>query len=293
MNKIVSCVVLNYNDFDTTVSLISRIKNYDCLNYIVVVDNLSTDDSYSNLLKLESERIIVLSSGKNGGYGFGNNCGLKYAINELKSDYCIVANPDVIFDEDILNPMISFLDNNPDYAVVAPAQSGSKKLAWKKTGVFKDQLFNSLILNKLFNPRYYPDSYFENFVCDVYAVKGCFLMFRSQAVVDFGFYDEEFFLFEEEKIIAYKLEQIGLKSAVLTYISYIHNHSVSIKKSFRKLGKIKSLVLKSNELYLKKYMHVGNIRLFFIKIYHLFCILESMIYELFLIVFSKKEKKNV
>lgn len=287
MNDSVACIVLNYNDFDTTISLIKKIRDYKCLNYIIVVDNESTDDSFEKIKEYEDERIIVLASGKNGGYGYGNNVGLKYANDVLHCDYSIIANPDVIFEEKVVIVMTDFLKKHNDYAVVVPFQTGTKKQAWKETGVFKDQLFYSIILNKIFNPRYYPDEYFQKKICDVYSVKGCFLMFRSSVLKEIDYYDEDFFLFEEEKVIAKKLKYLNYKSAVLTDINYIHNHSVTIKKNFKKFGQSKKIVLKSNELFLKKYMNVGKNRMVLIKIYHLFCILESIIYDFIRSIISK------
>lgn len=278
-NKSVACIILNYNDYETTSSLVNKIKDYNNINYIIIVDNYSTDDSYEKLKDFQNNHIFLINSNKNGGYGFGNNCGLKYAINTLKCDYCLIANPDVIFEEIVVTRLIDFLDKNDDYAVVAPYQHGTKKQAWKKTGVLRDQLFYSIFFNKLCGPRYYPDKYFENPVCDVYAVKGCFLAFRSSAISKIGFYDEDFFLYEEEKVIAYKLEKYNYKSAVLTDVDYIHNHSVTIKKNLKKYGQGKRIVLKSNELYLKKYMGIGNIRMHIIKFYHAICVFESIIYE--------------
>ena len=48
-NKIVTCVILNYNDAPTTINLVQSIKNYSLLNFIVVVDNCSTDDSIESI----------------------------------------------------------------------------------------------------------------------------------------------------------------------------------------------------------------------------------------------------
>ena len=41
-----SCVILNYNDADTTIDLVERIEGYDLLWQIIIVDNCSTDDSW-------------------------------------------------------------------------------------------------------------------------------------------------------------------------------------------------------------------------------------------------------
>ena len=42
-------ILLNYNDADTTISAIKRLKNCESLDKIVVVDNASSDNSYERL----------------------------------------------------------------------------------------------------------------------------------------------------------------------------------------------------------------------------------------------------
>ena len=43
--------IINYNDYETTKTLIDNIKDYKSIYKIIVVDNNSTDDSYPNLKK--------------------------------------------------------------------------------------------------------------------------------------------------------------------------------------------------------------------------------------------------
>lgn len=52
-NYSVGCVVLNYNDSSTTINLLKQIQQYNSIKRIVVVDNLSTDDSFSRLLNMQ------------------------------------------------------------------------------------------------------------------------------------------------------------------------------------------------------------------------------------------------
>lgn len=66
----VGCVVLNYNDSKTTIELINRIGKMTSIDVIVIVDNNSTDDSFSVLKQYASEKIHVIQSDKNGGYGY-------------------------------------------------------------------------------------------------------------------------------------------------------------------------------------------------------------------------------
>ena len=50
-------VVLNYNDYKTTIKLIKMIKNYKSIDLIVIVDNCSTDKSYKKI----NEYYLVVS----------------------------------------------------------------------------------------------------------------------------------------------------------------------------------------------------------------------------------------
>ena len=45
ISKRIGCVILNYNDSETTIKLLSHISGFDSLDEIIVVDNKSTDDS--------------------------------------------------------------------------------------------------------------------------------------------------------------------------------------------------------------------------------------------------------
>ena len=79
-------VVLNYNDAETVEKNISKIRDYSVIDHIVIVDNSSTDNSYDRLKKLCSDRIDVVKTDRNGGYGYGNNFGIKYLIKNYNFD---------------------------------------------------------------------------------------------------------------------------------------------------------------------------------------------------------------
>lgn len=74
------CVILNFNDSETTKKLVNNIKGYKVIDYIIIVDNKSTDTSFLELKRFENEdsKIKVIESPKNGGYGYGNNVGICY-----------------------------------------------------------------------------------------------------------------------------------------------------------------------------------------------------------------------
>ena len=52
-----ACVILNYNDADTTISLVRKIGDYKNIEHIIVVDNCSTDHSLEKLEKITDEKV--------------------------------------------------------------------------------------------------------------------------------------------------------------------------------------------------------------------------------------------
>lgn len=92
----------------------------DDMRYILVVDNFSTDNSVQLLSDIISEKVEVIVSNKNGGYGAGNNYGIKYLIDKYNSDYILLSNPDVIVEDETINKLEEFLRNNQDYVIAAP-----------------------------------------------------------------------------------------------------------------------------------------------------------------------------
>ena len=92
MDKI-SCIVLNYNDARTTCGLVEELLGINCLDSVVVVDNCSTDDSWVQLsgLARPDGRVSLIRAEQNGGYGWGNQIGVDWAVDRLGADYVIVA----------------------------------------------------------------------------------------------------------------------------------------------------------------------------------------------------------
>ena len=57
-------VILNYNDYENTIKMIEQIKDYRCLNKIIIVDNCSTDESVSKITPFLNKKIILLEAKK-------------------------------------------------------------------------------------------------------------------------------------------------------------------------------------------------------------------------------------
>jgi N-acetylglucosaminyl-diphospho-decaprenol L-rhamnosyltransferase len=281
-SRIVSCVILNYNDAPTTIKLLKHIKDFGAIDNIVVVDNYSTDNSWEELQSYKNEKIKLIKTEKNGGYGFGNNVGIKYSVETLNADYVLIANPDVIFENDLIEKLVATFDNNSDIAVVSAKQSNSFHWAWKNCSVLQQVLATSLFFEIWLSIREYSKSYFLNKTeVPVFAVPGSLLMVDAKKMIRYGMFDEEFFLYYEEPILAQKFADAGLRTILRLDISYIHNHHTTTLKTLKRWSKQHNILLKSAELFLRKYKQANTLQMFFAKLWFAYTRVEFAIYDLY------------
>lgn len=260
----VDVIVLNYNDAKETVKYVKKISVYESIENIIVVDNKSTDDSYEELKSLRNEKINVIQTEKNGGYGYGNNFGIRYACEKFKSKYVAITNPDVVYDADTIKKCEEFLIKNAGqhYAVVAPRMKnieGEYVLsAWNIPSWFEYVSFSMSVLGKFFKLNYVKSSGNEFDECE--CIAGSMIVMDADAFERAGMYDEDIFLYCEETVLGIKMKRVGYRTAILNTAEFIHAHSVSINKSISSIEKQQQIMWNSRLYALKKYYGVNNVQ---------------------------------
>ncbi len=252
-------VVLNYNDYENTELFLSSISEYDSVDFIVVVDNNSTDNSFFKLKKFESSSVAVVSADKNGGYGYGNNFGFKYLREMFGLDFKVIfSNPDIEITEDSLK--LIFNNIGESVGAVGPVvfEDGSLNRGIKNSTVFKSILSNIPMLSRvLFSKLYkYNDSVYDNAIVNVDLVSGSIFGISAKVFDSVGMFDENVFLYYEENILAYKLKQINNQSIIVTSASALHHHSVSVDKNISSYRKL--VILKESQLYYHRTYEKSN-----------------------------------
>ena len=242
--KLGMCIV-NYNDYKTTKRLIDNIINYKCLDKIVVVDNKSTDNSLINLKKLESKKIKIIASNKNGGYSYALNIGCKYLIEEFKELTIIVSNSDIIIDsENDLIELAKIVSDNR--VVVAPTiiEGNNLNRGWKIPKPTDDILQNIFYFHRYFKKKImYPDNYYHKKLSKVEVVSGSFFLINSKHLENINYFDDKVFLYYEENILGVKTKKAGKSMVVVNDIDVVHDHSVTIDKSLKAIKKYDIFVI--------------------------------------------------
>ncbi len=266
----VSCIILNYNDSTTTEKLVQLIKDYDELDSIVLVDNCSTDNSATVLERLEGGKVHFIPADRNGGYGYGNNLGIRYAYERLQATHVLVANPDVEVSQECIRALMKTFQQVEGCGVAAPMTKGpdgkTQLSSWKLMGLAGDLLDTGIITRRLFK-RWLTDRplVVDSGVSYVDAVPGSLFMADCAVLMDCGLYDENVFLYYEEKILGFKLRSKGYKTVLLQNQSYIHHHSVSIDKNVKSILKKQALLHESKLYYYIHYLKINRLQVWLTK----------------------------
>lgn len=274
-------VILNYNDYPTTLELVHQIYQFNEIDEIVVVDNNSTDNSFDVLFKKSKQlNFTLIRADKNGGYSYGNNLGIKYLIEHSNPDIIIIANPDVLFEEKIIYRIKQAFISNNDIGLLSPImtdRNGKQMRMWLKLPSYINSLLDCSLIGRQINKLLgYKRINFSKPLFEVEKIPGSFMAFRSVALKEIGLFDDGVFLYYEENIIGMRMKQAGIKTMLLTDSSYIHNHSVTITKNMNVINSYRNN-LKSKLYFEKTYRRIGHIRIFILQLFMKYGVLEKKI----------------
>jgi len=269
-------ILLNYNDVYTVEKYLHQIKEYKCFDHVIIVDNCSTDGSFKRLLSYSNDRISVIESEVNKGYGYGNNFGIKYATEMFKSEYILISNPDVVYDEETILKMETLLRNNKSAGVVGTMMkmkdgSYSNLSAWRIPTFWQAVFINASHPNKIamiVGKRTYDDILKSTeIVREVDCIPGSLLMVNRHCMEECGMYDEGIFLYGEETVLGIRMKRCGYKTLLITDDFFIHYHSVSINKSIKKEADRMRVMWTSRKYILEKYYDMSLVKHLLINIY--------------------------
>jgi GT2 family glycosyltransferase len=225
MQKIYAIVLTFNNYFDTCDCIKSLIKSQFPLTSIVVVDNHSTDRSIQKLQKdfCSEDRVQFILNKNNLGFAKGANIGIRFSL-KLGADYIFLINNDTIVDTLCVELLISELKGNPSNSIAGPRIFYHKEpdKIWHGGGYF-NRLKTGVIVpekNKLKNEV-------EDKVIKVSFLTGCCMLIKREAFEKVGFFDESYFMYEEDVDFCFRTKKKGF---TLLYVPKAHVwHKISSK----------------------------------------------------------------
>jgi GT2 family glycosyltransferase len=226
-----SIIIVNWNTKNILKqainSVISETKEIDC--ELIVVDNNSSDGS-SQMIKKDFPSILLIENKINKGFAGGNNDGLKIT----KGDYLMLLNSDTIVQENAIEKMVKFLDENNEVVMLGP------KLL-NKYGNFQEScrrnlpdIKNSFLYIFSINKNKYKTHKDENVSGYTEAISGAVMMFRRSVYEKIGGLDERYFMYAEDLDYCKQVFNLGWKTYYLSEAKIIHLGGESSKQKSSK-----------------------------------------------------------
>lgn len=267
MIKYYGFVVLNYNNFEDTVKCVNSLLSLESTNFeIVLVDNFSTDDSFNRLrLKYAKNSVITcIQSGKNGGFSYGNNCGIKYLLKKGIDNVIIATSDTIVISKDILAQLDNI--NIADVGVIGPKiiSSGDtyqNPVATKISLLYIANLYFYSVLETVRRFLYWlfpwitvkrqarknrdKSKRFEEYV---FMVHGAFFYLTPEYFKYFSGLCEKTFMYGEEDLLSYLCITKQLKLLFVPQIEVFHKDQGSVISNLKE----KALEFRKSNLYKSK-----------------------------------------
>lgn len=215
----VSAIIVNYNHkYFPKLAVEALEKSTGSFDLeIIVVDNASHDPESLGFLEKahEDERITLIKSPKNVGFGCGNNLGAKVATG----DYIFIHNPDVQVSQHSIQQMIDYLQEHEDIGILGPQlvyASGKVQESCRRHMSFFDLVLNRTFLGRLpfFQGRvkkYLMDDFDHSKTQDVDLLTGAAMMIPRKVWDEVGGFDKRYFLFMEDFDLCREVKKHGYR----------------------------------------------------------------------------------
>lgn len=201
---------------------------------IVIVDNDSGDGSFEALVAGTAgwDRVRVIQSGRNGGFGAGNNAGIRAGLDSGKPDYVYLLNSDAFPAPDAIRHLRDHLEAHPQTGFAGSFIHGPDGVAHQTA--FR---FPSVVGEFEGAARFGPISrIFRSKIVamDVPAqtgrvdwLAGASIMMRAAVLDRIGVFDETFFLYFEETELCHRAAMAGWPTDYVVESRVEHIGSVS------------------------------------------------------------------
>ena len=240
-------ILLNYKTPEMTVKSLraAMAAMEDLPGEIVVVDNASGDGSFEHIQNaakqagwLHNDRVRVIQSPVNGGFGAGMNVGMASGLsNGARPAFYYLLNSDAFANEDTIANLRDFLLKNPRAGLAGSYVHGTDDTphctAFRFPSIaaeFEGAAHTGIVSRLLAKARVPMD--LPTTAAQVDWTAGASLMIRSDVIQDVGPFDERFFLYFEETELCHRAACAGWTTYYVpdSTIAHVGSASTGMKK---------------------------------------------------------------
>ncbi|WP_050527542.1 glycosyltransferase [Pseudorhodobacter aquimaris] len=241
--KTLLTVILNWRTADMTLRAaeVALREMKGIPGALTIVDNDSGDGSYEKLSAAVAERgwdrneipVRVIQSGHNGGFGAGNNVGIRAGLPDGgRPDYVYILNSDAFPTEGAIRALYNHLNENPQTGFTGSYVHGEDGTPHRAAfrfpsiaGEFEGSVRFGPVSRLLH--RYIVAQPIPEKTTRVDWLVGASLMMRQSVLDEIGLFDKTFFLYFEETELCHRAAVAGYSSDFVRTSTVMHIGSVS------------------------------------------------------------------
>lgn len=200
---VVTVIVVNWNSGELLDECLRRLETQSIQpERILVVDNASHDGSWSIAEKFAGASVIRLNS--NLGFAGGNNA----ALRRCDTEFVALLNPDAFPDPDWLKNLLQAA-----YAHPGAGAFGSRQLCHDNAQILDGIGDSYHISGRVWRERHGARQTEKDLIPrEIFSPCAAAALYRRQALVDIGGFDEDYFCYVEDVDLGFRLRLAGYKS---------------------------------------------------------------------------------
>lgn len=235
---ITASIVTYHNDKQELKNAINSFLNTD-LNVKLYISDNSKNRDIEDLC--DDSRVDYTFNNSNDGFGAGHNISIKKAISE-GSVYHLVLNPDVYFNQGVIEQLVEYMDGDKDIGLVMPKvlypdgsiQYVCKLLPTPINLIARKFLPIKKIQDKL-NYNYEMRFSDYNTEMEVPYLSGCFMFIRTKVFEEIELFDENIFMYLEDADLTRRIHE-KYKTMYYPQVNIFHRFEKGAYKNKKLLG---------------------------------------------------------
>jgi N-acetylglucosaminyl-diphospho-decaprenol L-rhamnosyltransferase len=218
-------LTVNYNCAELIRCLIASLN--DNLSCTLIIVNNSTEDK--NIYSLASERVKIIESGSNLGFGKGCNLGIDWVYQKDADAMVWLVNPDAYLLPDSLEKAAKFFQQYPEVSIAGTEIYKPDGKMWFGWGKFNPKIGTINVVEESLNygdkPYLIPDW-----------VTGCSLLINLSNFSSCPYFDPDYFLYYEDFDFSRRYANQGYLVVVTNQIKIIHEpSSITLRYGYLRL----------------------------------------------------------
>lgn len=158
--------------------------------------NKANESKYKNPL-------VIIQSGYNGGFSFGNNVGIQYALARNDADYILLLNNDTIVKSDFLTELLKGATSSSSIGI-----TGAKIYYYDEPNKL---WFNGGTFNEWFGRVAHIRKEIKKSTSYCSFITGCCMLIKKEILLKVGLLDESYFMYVEDVDYCYTVREAGYK----------------------------------------------------------------------------------